>query len=238
MEKAFACTKFLVAGRDAGPAVYARYVALVLSRGHVHETGPVTALAIRAFRYSCRVHPEPERYWADPAEQHLHEPCCADEFAKHVPNKDGRDDHVDRYTDDAGLDAEGEIPGPDLVPDGLGGDKIARESYAVDQGDHDNAQKRKDAVPYPVPQRHIGITWLFPVQASPAEELERQKVGKLKESPFGTEPAAKEPPCQESEEREQGKNEDPGEDSLQEELDSDMERAGCTLVGIETLLQA
>ena len=155
-----------------------------------------------------------------------------------MSNKDGRDDHIDRYTDDAGLDAEGEIPGPDLVSDGLGGDKIARESYAVDQGDHDNAQKRKDAVPYPVLQRYIGITRLFPVQASPAEELERQKVSELEESPFGTEPATEEPSCQKSEEREHGENEDPGEDCLQEKLDSDMERAGCTLVGIETLLQA
>ena len=87
-------------------------------------------------------------------------------------------------------------------------------------------------------QRHIGITRLFPVQASPAEELERQKVSKLEERAFGTEPAAEEPSCQKSEEREQGENEYPGEDGLQEKPDSDMERAGCTLVGIETLLQA
>jgi len=155
-----------------------------------------------------------------------------------VPDKDGRDDHVDRYTDDAGLDAEGEIPGPDLVPDCFGGDKIARESYTVDQGDQDNAQKCKDAIPYPVLQRHIGITRFFSIQASPAEELKRQKVSKLEERAFGTEPATKEPSCQKSEEREQGENEDPGEDGLQEKLDSDMERAGCTLVGIEPLLQA
>lgn len=155
-----------------------------------------------------------------------------------MTNKDGRDDHIDSYTDDTGLDAEGEVPGPDLVPDGLGGDKKTRERYAVDQGDHDNAQKRKDPVPHPVLRRYIGITRFFSIQASPAEELERQKVSKLEEGSFGTEPAAEEPSCQESEEREQGKNEDPGEDGLQEELDSDMERAGCTLVGIEPLLQA
>jgi len=238
IKKSFACTKFLVACRNASRAVYARYVSLVLPRDHVHETGPVAALAIRAFRYSCRVHPEPERYRADPAEQHLHEPRGTDEFAQHVPDKDGRDDHVDRNTDNAGLDAEGEIPGPDLVPDGLGRDKKTRESYAIDQWDHDNAQKRKDPVLDSVLQRHIGIARLFPVQASPAEELERQKVSKLEERAFGTEPAAKEPSCQESEEREQGENEDPGEDGLQEELDSDMERAGRTLVSIEPLLQA
>ena len=50
MEKAFACTKFFVAGRDASPAVYARNVALVLPRGHVHETGTIAPLAISAFR--------------------------------------------------------------------------------------------------------------------------------------------------------------------------------------------
>lgn len=81
MEKAFACTKFLIARLDTGPAVHAGNVPLVLSRGHVHKTGPVAALAIRALRYSGRVHPEPERYRADPAEQHLHEPRGTDEFA-------------------------------------------------------------------------------------------------------------------------------------------------------------
>ena len=155
-----------------------------------------------------------------------------------MPNKDGRYDHVDCYTDDAGLDAEGEVPGPDLVPDGLGRDKKPRQRYTVDQGDHDNAQKGKDTVTYSVLQWNIGITRFFPVQASPAEEFERQKVSKLEESAFGTEPATEEPPCQKSEEREQGENEDPGEDGLQEKLDSDMERAGGTLVSIEPLLQA
>lgn len=155
-----------------------------------------------------------------------------------MTNKDGRDDHVDRYADDAGLYAEGKVPGHYLVPDGLGRDKKTRERYTVDQGDHDNAQKRKDPVLYPVLQRHIWITRLFTVQASSTEELERQKVGKLEERTFGAEPAAKEPSCQVSDEREQGENEDPGEDGLQKELDSDMERAGGALVGIETLLQA
>jgi len=173
MEKAVACAKFLIARLDTGPAVHTGNVALVLSRGHVHKTGPIAALAIRAFRYSGRVHPEPERHRADPSEQHLHEPRCTDEFAEHVPDKDGRDDHIDRYPDDTGLDAECEVPGPDLVPDCLGRDKKTRQGHTIDEGDHDYAQKDKDAVPYSVLQRHIGITRFSPVQASPAEEFER-----------------------------------------------------------------
>ena len=102
------------------------------------------------------------------------------------------------------------------MPDGLGRDKKTRERYTIDKRDHDNAQKRQDPVWYSVLQRYFRVARFISIQASPAEELERQKVGKLEERAFGTEPTAKEPSGQEPEEREQGENEDPGEDGLQE----------------------
>ena len=73
---------------NAGAAIHAGDVSLVFSRSDVHETCPVTALAVRAFRYPHSVKAEPQGQGADPAEEHLHEPRCADESAQDVAHED------------------------------------------------------------------------------------------------------------------------------------------------------
>jgi len=87
-------------------------------------------------------------------------------------------------------------------------------------------------------RRGFGIVRLFAIQAPSADELERQEVREFEESTFRAKPAAEEPACEEAEEREQGKEQEPGKDGLEEELHCDMERVAHALVSIESRLQA
>jgi len=172
MKKTLAAAQFFVAGSDACTAIHTRDVAYVFPRCNIHEAGPVTAFAVRARGNSCNVHPKPERYGADPSEQHLHEPGRADEPAKHVADEDRGNEHVEGDSDYAGLYTECEIPCRDLMPYRFWCNEIPRQRNAAQQGNNENAGNGNDDELEPADTRRDGIIRFLPMQASSAEDIE------------------------------------------------------------------
>ena len=173
MEEAFSLPKLLMAGCEAGAAVYAGDVPFVFSRGHVHKADPVAAFAVGAFIGPRGIHLQPEGDRAYPAEEHLHKAGGADEFAEVMPDKNGCGQHIKRDADNTGLYPWGEIPRKELVPYGPGRDKISGEGYAAQDRQYHGACESQPAVGKPDGSFRCfsRVVRPFSINASSAQEL-------------------------------------------------------------------